>query len=59
MREACKTVSTTVPWLRMDMSVPRPPPGPGYGEHVVERVKACMKRIEAEGKLGEDGVWFY
>ncbi|RFU26974.1 hypothetical protein B7463_g9358, partial [Scytalidium lignicola] len=58
MREACKGEST-VPWLRMDMSVSRPPLGPGYGEHVVKRVKACMKRIEAEGKLGEDEVWFY
>lgn len=58
MREACQG-SSTVPWLRMDMSTPRPPLGPGYAEHVVERIKACMKRIEAEGKLREDGVWFY
>jgi hypothetical protein len=43
----------------MDMTVPKPPLGPGYAEHVVHRIKTCMKKIEAEGKLEEDGVWLY
>lgn len=58
MREACQGISS-IPWLKMDMDVPKPPLGPGYAEHVVQRVKACMKRIEAEGKLGQDGLWLY
>jgi hypothetical protein len=58
MREACKGHSS-VPWLRMNLSLPRPPLGPEYAPHVVARIKACMKSIEAEGKLNEDGVWFY
>lgn len=58
MRQACGQLSS-VPWLKMDMTVPRPPLGPGYPEHVVQRIKACMKKIEAMGMLGEDGVWLY
>lgn len=58
MRQACRGLSS-VPWLRMDMAVPRPPLGPGYADHVVQRIKACMKNIEAEGKMEQDGVWFY
>jgi hypothetical protein len=58
MRQACQGLSS-VPWLRMDMAVPKPPLGPGYAEHVVKRIKTCMKKIEAEGKLEQDGVCFY
>ena len=58
MREACKGVSK-VPWLRPDMSVPRPPLGPGYAEHIVGRIKECMRKIREEGRMGEDGVYFY
>lgn len=58
MREACRGLSS-VPWLKMDMTVPKPPLGPGYAEHVVQRIKACMKKIEAEGMLQQDGVWLY
>ncbi|KAJ5670180.1 uncharacterized protein N7477_005543 [Penicillium maclennaniae] len=58
MRQACQGLSS-IPWLKMDMNIPRPPLGPGYGEHVVNRVKACMKKIETEGKLEQDGVWLY
>ncbi|KAH8693545.1 hypothetical protein BGW36DRAFT_398867 [Talaromyces proteolyticus] len=58
MREACQGLSS-VPWLKMDMTVPRPPLGPGYADHVVQRIKECMKKIEAEGKLNQDGVWLY
>lgn len=58
MREACRGVSS-VPWLKMDMTVPKPPLGPGYAEHVVQRIKACMEKIEAEGMLDQDGLWLY
>ncbi|KAJ5882561.1 uncharacterized protein N7529_001233 [Penicillium soppii] len=58
MYQACRGLSS-VPWLKMDMTVPKPPLGPGYAEHVVQRIKTCMKKIEAEGKLEEDGVWLY
>ncbi|KAJ5966880.1 hypothetical protein N7501_003128 [Penicillium viridicatum] len=58
MRQGCQGISS-IPWLKMDMSVPKPPLGPGYAEHVVQRIKECMKKIEAEGKLEEDGVWLY
>ncbi|CAI7664991.1 unnamed protein product [Penicillium pancosmium] len=58
MRQACEQLSS-VPWLKMDMTVPRPPLGPGYAEHVVQRIKACMKKIEAMGMLEQDGVWLY
>ncbi|KAJ6091255.1 hypothetical protein N7467_003224 [Penicillium canescens] len=58
MRQGCQGLSS-VPWLKMDMTVPRPPLGPGYAEHVVQRIKACMKKIEAEKMLEQDGVWLY
>lgn len=58
MRQVCQGISS-IPWLKMDMSVPKPPLGPGYAEHVVQRIKECMKKIEAEGKLEQDGVWLY
>jgi hypothetical protein len=58
MREACRGLSS-VPWLKMDMTVPKPPLGPGYAEHVVQRIKACMRKIEAEKMLEQDGVWLY
>lgn len=58
MRQACQGLSS-VPWLKMDMTVPKPPLGPGYAEHVVQRIKACMKKIETEGMLDQDGVWLY
>jgi hypothetical protein len=58
MRQGCLGISS-VPWLKMDMTVPRPPLGPGYADHVVQRIKACMKKIEAEKMLEQDGVWLY
>lgn len=58
MRQSCGGLSS-VPWLKMDMTVSKPPLGPGYAEHVVRRIKACMVKIEAEGKLRQDGVWLY
>jgi hypothetical protein len=58
MRQACEGLSS-VPWLKMDMTVPKPPLGPGYAEHVVLRIKSCMEKIKAERKLEEDGLWLY
>ncbi|KAJ5295090.1 hypothetical protein N7508_009911 [Penicillium antarcticum] len=58
MRQECQGLSS-VPWLKIDMTVPIPPLGPGYAEHVMQRIKACMKKIEAEGMLDQDGVWLY
>ena len=58
MHQACQGISS-VPWLRMDHTVPKPPVGPGYAEHVVKRIKSCMDKIEQEGKSGQDGMWFY
>jgi hypothetical protein len=58
MRSACKCISKA-PWLRPEMRKPRPPVGPGYGEAMVARVKACMKAVSEEGKLNEDGVYWY
>ncbi|KAK9492395.1 hypothetical protein V1508DRAFT_397941 [Lipomyces doorenjongii] len=58
MREAAKGRSN-VPWLRPDLTKPRPPLGPGYGEALAERVKATLKELTREGKLNEDAVIYY
>ncbi|KAK9431060.1 hypothetical protein V1505DRAFT_385463 [Lipomyces doorenjongii] len=58
MREAAKGGSN-VPWLRPDLTKPRPPLGPGYGEALAERVKATLKELTREGKLNEDAVIYY
>lgn len=46
-----------VPWLRHDTTKKAPPLGtPEYAQAVVQRVKATLTRLEAEGKLnGENG----
>ncbi len=38
-----------IPWLRVDVTKPAPPVGPGYGAAVVARAKEELKRLEAEG----------
>jgi hypothetical protein len=58
MRKACEGISR-VPWLRVDLSIARPPVGPGYAEYMVGRVKAKMAEIMEEGKMDEDGVYFF
>jgi hypothetical protein len=48
-----------VPWLRPDARKPMPPPGPAYGEAMVERIKVRVKELEERGELGNEGlVWF-
>ena len=59
MRDACGTSSNKVPWLRPDMSKPRPPLWLGYGKHMVGRVKACLVELERDGKMKEDGIVLY
>jgi len=58
LREGCKGKSN-VPWLRIDMSKPMPPPGPGYGEAIVERVKVCLRGLAEEGKMEGDAIYWY
>lgn len=58
LREACKGKSN-VPWLRNDTSKPSPPPGPGFGEALVERVKVCLRGLAEEGKMDGDGIYFF
>ncbi|OAA53371.1 hypothetical protein ISF_08852 [Cordyceps fumosorosea ARSEF 2679] len=48
-------------WLRNNLSVAMPPPGPEYGKAVVVRVKDLLARLGGEGRLdGEDGgaYWY-
>lgn len=54
MYDAAKGKGKAVHWLRPDLSVQTPPLGPDYGKHMVGRVKACLERLEGEGKLGEE-----
>ncbi|OAA69293.1 hypothetical protein LEL_10169 [Akanthomyces lecanii RCEF 1005] len=48
-------------WLRNDLSVEMPPPGPEYGKAVVVRVKNLLAKLEKEKKLdGSDSnsYWY-
>lgn len=38
-------------WLRNDLTVEAPPPGPAYGKAVVGRVKQVLAKLENEGSL--------
>lgn len=48
-------------WLRNDLSVVMPPPGPEYGKAIVVRVKKMLVQLEKDKKLdGSDGnVYWY
>ena len=50
---------SNVPWLRNDRSKPPQPGAPGYPEAVVERIKACLRELAAEGKMEGDGIYWY
>ncbi|KAG9249619.1 uncharacterized protein F5Z01DRAFT_474149 [Emericellopsis atlantica] len=39
-------------WLRHDAMIPSPPLGPGYGQHVMQRAKDVLARLNKEGKFG-------
>ncbi len=58
MRKACQGAGN-VPWLRPDLTKAAPPLGPGYGEALVERVKALLKELAEKDEMGRDGVYFY
>ncbi|KAM0743797.1 hypothetical protein ACQRIT_001111 [Beauveria bassiana] len=48
-------------WLRNDLSVAMPPPGPEYGKAVVVRVKNLLRKLDKENSLdGADSnmYWF-
>lgn len=47
-------------WLRNDLSVDMPPPGPEYGKAVVVRVKNLLAKLEKEKKLdGSDSSSYW
>ncbi|KAH8710312.1 hypothetical protein HC256_007157 [Beauveria bassiana] len=48
-------------WLRNDLSVAMPPPGPEYGKAVVVRVKNLLSKLDKENSLNgadSDMYWF-
>lgn len=63
MREAVEKarLAQTPVWLRADLSIPAPPPGPEYGKAVVGRVREVLFKLGQEGKLagGDDGLYWY
>ncbi|KAJ7871197.1 hypothetical protein B0H14DRAFT_2345337 [Mycena olivaceomarginata] len=52
-RAVAETAGTKrIPWLRVDRNLPHPPTGsPEYAASVVERMKALLGKLQAEGKL--------
>jgi len=59
MREACKG-HLNVPWIMFDKSKPVDVPlGPEYGKVVVGRAKALLKKLQEEGKMKGDGIYYY
>ncbi|CAI7667926.1 unnamed protein product [Penicillium crustosum] len=64
LRDACKGHSN-VPWLRHDISKdidprqPRPKQGIEYGEQIAKKIVDCLNRLMVEGKMGEDGVYWF
>jgi hypothetical protein len=57
MRDACKGESN-VPWLRLDVSA-LPPHGPRFGAAMAEKVKDRLGELVKDGKMNQDGVYFY
>jgi hypothetical protein len=55
MYDAAKGKGKKVPWLRPDMTIETPPMGPDYGKHILGRAKACLGKLDSEGKLGDQG----
>jgi len=59
MREAC-TDHLDIPWLMFDKSTPLDVPmGPEYGKAVVARGKLLLKKLQDEGKLNGDSIYYY
>jgi hypothetical protein len=57
MRAACQV--KTIPWLRPDTTKPAPSLGPEYGKAMAERIKNRLKELMQQGKMGQDGVFWY
>ncbi|KAK4696292.1 hypothetical protein P7C71_g1601, partial [Lecanoromycetidae sp. Uapishka_2] len=59
MRKACKG-HLNVPWMLFDKNKPVDVPlGPEYAKIVVGRGKELLAKLQAEGKLGKDGIYYY
>lgn len=51
MRDACTgKEGGGAPWLRPDLDAKMPSEGPEYGKATAERIKACMKALQKDGK---------
>ena len=60
MREACAGVNRGVPWLHADWNLAgKGSAGISYGESISARLKARLRELEAEGKMGRDGYYRY
>ncbi|KAK8086642.1 hypothetical protein PG994_001616 [Apiospora phragmitis] len=58
----CKpTTVTKIPLLKANQTATMPPLGPEYGKKMVQRAKACLRRLEEEGKFDgtHGGVYLY
>ncbi|KAK8038846.1 hypothetical protein PG993_007257 [Apiospora rasikravindrae] len=54
-------IGEEVPLLKANQAATMPPLGPEYGRKIVQRAKACSRRLEEEGKFDEThrGVYLY
>ncbi|KAK7977911.1 hypothetical protein PG996_003962 [Apiospora saccharicola] len=54
-------IRTKVPFLKANQTATMPPLGPEYGKKIVQRVKACLQKLEEEGKFDgtHGGVYLY
>ncbi len=62
MRKAvdAATLARRPVWLRNDLSVAMPPPGPEYGKAVVVRVKNLLAKLDKENSLdGSDSSTYW
>ncbi|KAK8107424.1 uncharacterized protein PG998_009437 [Apiospora kogelbergensis] len=58
---ATTTATTQIPLLKANQSAAMPPLGPEYGRKIVQRAKACLQKLEEEGKFDgtHGGVYIY
>lgn len=58
IRDACKG-KRGIRWLTADLSVPAPPPGPEYADHIARRVETCLDALASKGELHGEGEHLY
>ncbi|KAK7920763.1 hypothetical protein PG985_008785 [Apiospora marii] len=60
-RAAPTAATTKIPFLKASQTAAMPPLGPEYGKKMVQRVKACLRNLEEEGKFDgtHGGVYLY